>query len=296
MKSLIYLLIALASASCAVKNDNTDKELLKTKNSEIAATLNLQKYDGYWAQISSDPDNLIQISTSKDGSTGMDVTTAYGLNFQPDLPYLTSGFAKDDNLTIENHDGRNEALVIKTLAGKRRLITTTFDFSEADHIHLTIESNGTKYFRMFKKIDSSVETIKNFNRVQFDRAQQIIADQNANSWSERCDQGDSSMIEYIASYHMTKCINSWLAKKPNAEDMQILLKEMIKTANIAMIELFINAGADVNLAVPEGAIALRKAFSGYQQIAIQVGEHGFVQTNASPESVIELLQNHGLKD
>lgn len=63
-----------------------------------------------------------------------------------------------------------------------------------------------------------------------------------------------------------------------------------------MTELLLKNRANANLAAPEGAKSLMDLMSGYQRIALILGEHDQVLTSANANEIIEVLKTYGLKN
>jgi hypothetical protein len=280
-----------SSSEVGQTQESAEKKAQAT--SEASKLEPLAEYTGFWVEETNDSE-VIQLLSTRDSQTGSFVTKVLGLNLEPDIAYTTSAFADGDNPEIAFHDGRYEALLIKTIEGHRRLIEIAFDFTVKDKATVQVKVSGKTAVRTYTRVATSKKTEQKFYDVQKARAQKIINSAYSDFWKDYCDRPDDLFfLEGVITRHQTKCLTNWVKKFAKPDKLQELLVIAASVRNISAMKVLIEAGADVNAPDAKRQAPAQAAFSSSSH-SLGIGEHGFVVSNGLTSEALSVLFDHGL--
>ncbi len=141
---IIFGIALLLLAACQQNQDKSNDGKIQDKSSEginktstESTEFEQQKkieplldYTGFWVYQNKDYKNILFISSEYKYAVDQIVTTISGVDFFPDFNIRTLAFAQNDNPTLVPKRNEAEALMVRTVNGKKELF----------QIHLSLES------------------------------------------------------------------------------------------------------------------------------------------------------------
>lgn len=285
MKNLILILGIFFLIGCA----ESSKE--KEAQSEQKAVLEMSEFEGFWIAEESGKREVIQFATEKDLTTGEKITKVYGVDLVPTLNYLTSAYADNDNPQVLWNDSRFEALMVRKFQGVLRVVEMNFELPSKDVLKVTLKTKDKASQRTYVRASRSPDLEKEFRKVQFARANKILQDFLGARSDSTCELQWKYFKDRLPAYE-DLCLKIWLKKFGTEKTLNGFLRKAIERPSVHLIDLLIEAGADVKKAVPHG-LASVPVFQG--ELALGIDEHGWVVYNNTHEELLEALKRHGLE-
>lgn len=290
---LFILLSACGAKKDAASPETVNPRALSTQSEFTADDLRhepLVEYTGFWIHKGGARENIVRISSEESSATKSLETKIYGLDLFSDFGYRALAFADKDNPRMDLHENRVEALMEKTLSGKKSLIQIDFILNNPNLMTLTISAMGKTLVQSYERMEDEVTALRRFRQVQIARIEEFYAAERDNVVHPRCADKKPYFSDWASvTVACFKTMFEVQKPDPNAEG---LLHIAAKRRNLSLVKYLLSHGASVQQRNREGRTALQELFkSGLGSFILP--DHGAVPFTLNVDAVIGELLNSG---
>ncbi|MBX9765781.1 MAG: ankyrin repeat domain-containing protein [Bdellovibrionales bacterium] len=298
-RSLFLLAFAIACApqERAKTNSNTTPVTIAQPHVDDPAidpgTEPLVAFTGFWSLRTATSENIVKISSKESYSTKSLETQIYGLDLLSDFGYRSLALADNDNPTMDKHEGRVEALMEKTIAGKRQLIQIDLALIHPNSMTLKISGAGKTVVQDYTRLEDEADAERRFRKIQIERINDFYALGRDQIVSPDCFKKESR-IEWVYKSATVACFKAMVETGNVDVNAEELLHIAARRRSLPLVKYLLSRGADVQRKNKEGRTPLEEVFeSGLG--SFKFPDHGMVPYTLDVDAVVGALLNQGAR-
>jgi hypothetical protein len=257
----------------------------------------LLRYTGYW--LNPKTQNLIFISSAKNLAKGTLETNISGMNFNQELGYLPLALAAADHPELVERDGFAEALMLRTIDRKRRVIQIVVKVESENELKIQSTAAGKSITESYVKITDEQKARQKYNKQNNQRAAAYY-ETVENFSEEEClkssvglggtwSNGDSGSV-YLVHYRRFECAKHLIEKGLLAATDPDLFLAAVEDRDVRLLRFLISKGAEVNTRDKAGKSVFEKLWEGgTSSLILDSNEHGAVVRNFNINETLQVL-------
>lgn len=309
---IIFGITLLLSAACQQNHDKSNDGKIHDKSSEginktspESTEFEQQKkieplldYTGFWVYQNKDYKNILFISSEYKIDVDQIVTTISGVDFLPDFNISTLAFAQKDNPTLVLKKNVAEALMVRTVNGKKELFQINLSLESKKQMVLTTSGLNLITTQLYTKLEDPFLAYQQFNQIQSERVSNFFEQLQNSDIKNQCkskrayQQGE---LEALIENFNNKCLSQILHQNPSYINEMNLIHYAAQYHFSLILKELILLGGDVNKKDQKGHTPLNIICkTGIRGRAVNHNEdHGFITINSDYNQTAKLLLEAG---